>query len=228
MALFGPNVERMKAARDIRALCDALDHRKPDVRAAAATALGELGDVTAIELLAAVAERETLESALAFREGRGDFLARLQVAEAAKKSLAKLQSLQEADARSFQDARGDVTSEIRAIVEGKRAPAPTDPLKRVDEKIARAKRFQRIARHGSAAVEPLLAFLSSQDLFERAAAATALFTMAEDLRKAGDLRAVDPLRQRLADASEDAAVRSIVEDALQRFAGQAPRGRAGG
>ena len=53
MGLFGPNVEKLKAKRDINGLIKALDyHKDSSVRIKAAQALGQLGDTRAITSLA--------------------------------------------------------------------------------------------------------------------------------------------------------------------------------
>jgi hypothetical protein len=58
MALFGPpNVDKMKARKDVKGLIKALGYREDaGVRRAAAQVLGELGDVRAVEPLIAVLE----------------------------------------------------------------------------------------------------------------------------------------------------------------------------
>ncbi|HQE92897.1 MAG TPA: HEAT repeat domain-containing protein [Anaerolineae bacterium] len=52
MPLFAPNIEKLKSRRDVRALVKLLEtHRSPEVRLAAARALGEIGDREGVEPL---------------------------------------------------------------------------------------------------------------------------------------------------------------------------------
>ena len=55
MPLFGPpNVDKLKAKRDVKGLSRALSYQKDDeVRRRAAKALGEIGDAQAVEPLTA-------------------------------------------------------------------------------------------------------------------------------------------------------------------------------
>jgi len=51
MGLFGPNIKKMEAKRDIEGLVKALKNRDEDVRRLAAAALGNIGDARAVEYL---------------------------------------------------------------------------------------------------------------------------------------------------------------------------------
>ncbi len=51
MGFFGPNVEKMKAKRDVEGLIKAFEHKDWRVRWDAAEALGEVGDARAVETL---------------------------------------------------------------------------------------------------------------------------------------------------------------------------------
>lgn len=54
-----PNVAKLRARKDVKGLINALRHRKPEVRKAAATALGEIREIRAEEpLLTMMAEEE--------------------------------------------------------------------------------------------------------------------------------------------------------------------------
>src|SRR5450759_2332909 len=61
MPLFGPpNVEKLKAKRDVKGLIKALGYQKdPAVRRAAAEALGQIGDARAVEPLIAALKDES-------------------------------------------------------------------------------------------------------------------------------------------------------------------------
>ncbi|MBN2303319.1 MAG: HEAT repeat domain-containing protein [Anaerolineae bacterium] len=56
MPLFGksPNIKKLKENKDIQGLIEALEHKEPPVSAAAAQALGDIGDRSAIEPLIAM------------------------------------------------------------------------------------------------------------------------------------------------------------------------------
>jgi len=51
MGLFGPNIKKMEAKRDVEGLVKALKTKNEDVRRLAAAALGNIGDVKAVEYL---------------------------------------------------------------------------------------------------------------------------------------------------------------------------------
>ena len=68
MGLFGPpNIEKMKAKRDVQGLIEALGYQKDaSIRSAAARALGELKDVQAVEpLIATLKDSDSKVSELA-------------------------------------------------------------------------------------------------------------------------------------------------------------------
>ena len=56
----GSDIKKMKAVRDVRGLIRLLNHRNPDIQYEAAEALGEIGDITAVDPLAALLEGKTM------------------------------------------------------------------------------------------------------------------------------------------------------------------------
>ncbi|NJN65307.1 MAG: HEAT repeat domain-containing protein [Chloroflexaceae bacterium] len=177
MSLFGsPNVEKLKAKRDIPGLVKALDYQKdPEVRQAAAAALGSLGDPQAVAVLIAALRR-------------GDE----PIREASAWALAQSGASQAMEA--LMAALGDAALPVRkAAVAGlghlgiSQAIEPlVEVLRRRDEALF-PETFQALAQIGavigakegeaayhSRLLEPLAALLREPDLRTRQATATAL------------------------------------------------------
>jgi len=73
MGLFGPNVEKLKAKKDVEGLIEALTHRDESVRTRAAEALGDLGvgALRAVEPLAAALSDQSTPVGIAAAEALG-------------------------------------------------------------------------------------------------------------------------------------------------------------
>ena len=73
MGLFGPpNIENLKAKGDVQGLIKALGYQKdPNIRQAAAVALGQLGDHNAVEALISTLEDSESQVRLAIVEALG-------------------------------------------------------------------------------------------------------------------------------------------------------------
>ena len=200
MSLLKPDIDKLRASRDVSGLVKALHHRDPLIRWQAAEALGDLGDANAVEPLAAAAIAEMGQEAA------------WPVAEA----LGKLD-----DPRAVEPLIGLLGSasgetRIRAI-EGldklgdERAVEPLIALLgdsaegRTTNRIVRPTAANAIRRFGSAAVDPLIASLADQSSgFQDGVAGL--------LGELHDARAVEPLIGAL--EVEDVYTRGIVAEAL--------------
>src|SRR5665647_2956529 len=71
MGLFGPNVEKLKAKKDVAGLIGALAHRDESVRSSAAEALGDVGGLGALDPLTAALQDPATPVAAAAAEALG-------------------------------------------------------------------------------------------------------------------------------------------------------------
>ncbi|TDB71609.1 HEAT repeat domain-containing protein [Actinomadura sp. KC216] len=72
MGVFRPNIGKLARRRDVPALCAALTHEKPRVRAAAAQAIGRLGDLSALDDVLQSLRHEVVLLAEGPRQSRSD------------------------------------------------------------------------------------------------------------------------------------------------------------
>ena len=221
MPLFGllgaPDVEKLKAKRDIKGLLKALDYEKSaSLRRAAADALGELQDTQAVEpLLAAMddSEVEVRQAAIKALGRIGDLRAVVPLLGALE---SKVMPLRSAAADALESIGGDPAVQARcAIVKqdwprvesfGPQAVEPLIAALRDGEADTRRMAVEILGRVGDRkAVEPLCATLRDSHWAVRQAAVRALAAL-------GDSKAVEPLCVALEDS--DSTVRRATVAAL--------------
>lgn len=198
MPLFGPpNIEKMKAKRDVQGLIKALSYPKDaDVRDAAAGALAEIKDAQAVEpLIAALKDSD------------------IDMRKAAAISLDKLKNTQAVEPliSVLKDKREDIS--VRRLAA--KALGNIGDIKTVESFIAGLEDRNWLVRGNAAeslgmirdvrAVDPLIATLKDNQWSVRKNAAEALGLI-------GDIRAVEPLISTLKDSVSD--VREAVANAL--------------
>jgi HEAT repeat protein len=222
MTLYGPpNVEKMKAKKDVQGLIEALDYRKDNgIREAAARALGEIGDKRAAKALidvlinpwsyskevqcaAAVAlgeigDARAAESLInAFAQARYDV--RGKIREGILQGLVALGALAVEPLIARLKSRDGDLRELVIEALGKIGDArAAEPLILVFGDVVDAIRnhaFKAVVEIGAPAVEPLIAALSNKNAGIRNVAAQAL-------GRIEDARAVEPLIAALADTDE--------------------------
>jgi len=195
--LFGPpNVDRMRDRGDVEGLIETLGYQKdPEVRKAAAAALGRIGDVRAVEPLVAALQDEDDwvggQAALALGS-TGD-------PRAVSPLIAALREGQRLTRSAAADALGSI-GDARAV-----GPL-IDALGDSPADMYAAKALGEIG--DARAVGPLISALEDGDRTLRAAGADALGRL-------GDARAVDALKRLLED--EHQAVRRASRGALDRI-----------
>jgi len=200
MSLFGsPDVEKLKAKGDVKGLIKALSYKKdPATRRAAAEALGEMGDVRAVEpLLAALRADESIRIPAIKALGQiGDTRAvRILVSARANKDEETAQAGLEA-LRQLGPAGVDAVTAILQNTE--------------QETVFRVMAAQALGQIGDPrAFEPLLATFQEDDPTGWLAEAAA-----EALGTLGDSRAFDPLVATLNDKDADEGLREASAKAL--------------
>ncbi len=202
MGIFGPpNVEKMKAKKDVRGLIKALGYQKDwDVRTAAAIALGEIGDTRAVEPLSAWLKHEWSH----VREAAAKALGEIGDPRAVEPLTAALKDKDINVRRVAAKALGDI-GDARAVEpliatlkdeDGQVRKAVASALKKLGWKPEGGEaeawywtiqcNWEKAIALGSLAVEPLIAALKDGKRAVRKSAA-------EALGKVGDARAVEPL-----------------------------------
>jgi len=174
----------MKAVRDVRGLVRLLNHRNPDIQYKAAEALGEIGDVTAVDPLAALLNGETLSGV---RWKASEALAK--IGAPAVESLITSLSHPDEDVRwKAAIALGEIGSE--------KAINPLIQLLSDDDRFVKSRAALALGMIGKPAVEPLIHALRQGDGNMRWGAAIAL-------GKVKDPDSVEPLILALADKYEN-------------------------
>jgi len=214
MGLFGPpNVEKMKAKRDVEGLIKALGYQKDaSVRQAAAGALGQMRDPRAVQpLIAALkdSDRHVPETAAEALVKIGTpavepLIVALKDSDSNVRRLAAGALGQIGDARAVEPliaARTDSNWELRQAAA--RALEQIGDARAVEPLVAALKASKGFVRHAAAGAlakigdarsfEPLVAALKDSNEFVRKEAA-------EGLAKIGDARAVEPLIATLKDS----------------------------
>ncbi len=188
MFLFGPpNVDKMKARRNVKGLIKALGYIDVPIRWGAAHALGELGDARAVDpLIAALKDAEV-------RKAAAEALGKIGDVRALKPLLATLRD-------SDLDVREAVVEALDQIgyKPGKYENAAWYWIAK--------KEWDQCVALGAPALKPLLAVLKDSDLDVRKAAAYAL-------GKIGDARAVESLVVAL----KDVELREAASEALGKI-----------
>ncbi|WP_119071418.1 HEAT repeat domain-containing protein [Aggregatilinea lenta] len=220
---FEPNVEKLRAKRDVEGLIKALQHKNEKIRCAAATALGQLGDVQAVESLIVGLKDESIvvcnEAAAALGQIRDTRAVEPLIAMLNENSYAAAQALEEiGDPRTIElllmvikDDNGNARkrADSTLIKIGVRAVEPLIVALKDQDASVRGIAAQALGKIGdSRAVEPLIVALKDQDPSVRRIAAQAL-------GKIGDSRAVEPLIVALKD--QDPSVRGIAAQALGKI-----------
>jgi HEAT repeat protein len=179
MPLFGPpNVENLKAKRNIKGLIKALGYQEDTtVRSAAAEALGQIGDVEAAEPL--IAALKDIDKLVRLRAAQA--LGRIGNERAVKPLIAALRD----DDRLMREAAAEALEHLDWQPDKSEAGADYWIVKR---------QWAKCAKIGAPAVEPLIAVLKDGDDNVRRGVAKAL-------GKTGDPRAVEPLIAALKDGS---------------------------
>ncbi|MEX2720691.1 MAG: HEAT repeat domain-containing protein, partial [Candidatus Wukongarchaeota archaeon] len=220
--LFKPNVEKMKAKKDVKGLIKALKYKRDqDVRRYAALTLGEIGDAKAVEPLIQALKEENkgirwnavgaldklgwkpeddIEKALyLIAKEEWDKLVRL--GEPAVEPL--IQALKDKDI----NVRRGAAETLGKIGDARAVEPLTQSLKDGDKDVRRNS-TRALGKIGEPAVEPLMMALKDKDVDVRKRAA-------ETLGEIGDARAVEPLTQALKD--EDGDVRWNAVGALDKL-----------
>lgn len=180
----GNDIIKMKAVRDVRGLVRLLNHRNPDIQYKAAEALGEIGDVTAVDPLAALLNGETLSGV---RWKASEALAK--IGAPAVESLITSLSHPDEDVRwKAAIALGEIGSE--------KAINPLIQLLSDDDRFVKSRAALALGMIGKPAVEPLIHALRQGDGNMRWGAAIAL-------GKVKDPDSVEPLILALADKYEN-------------------------
>ncbi|GAB4505354.1 MAG: hypothetical protein Fur0043_23490 [Anaerolineales bacterium] len=198
MFLFGPpNIEKMKARRDVRGLIRALKYDKDWIRCDAAYALGDVGDARAVKpLISILKDRE-----FKVRQAAIVALGRLGDARAVQPLATMLEDKQPWGLRKAAVWALGKIGNTRAL--SHLIDALTDPQQEVRETAVEALRGL-----GALAVEQLIAALSNSSLVVRRAAA-------ETLGKLGDSRAIEPLIAALKDS--EWSVRKAAAESLEQI-----------
>lgn len=190
MSIFGPNVEKLKAKRDIEGLIKVLStEKKFSLRQAAAVALGQLGDRRVVEPLIIALADEDVDVHYASRDALKMIDPNWVKSDAAKKSLPKLLSALQSD-----------DSGVRVRVLGEMVPMG-DPSTVEPIIAALTDKYGPVRAYAAAAlgeikdrraVEPLIQVIDRKESKAREQVVTAL-------GKIGDIRAVAPILQALKD-----------------------------
>jgi len=185
--LFKPNVERLRAKRDVKGLIRALGYgRDKYVQERAAEALGEIGDARAVEpLIAALKDR--------------DWFVEYALAKIGKPAVEPLiVALKDED----KDVRLIAIGALEKIGDARAVEPLAAALEDKDDHV-RWKAMWVLGKMGDArAVEPLIAALEDKDYHVR-------WTAAEFLGNIGDARAVEPLIAALEDENNVVRLRAI-------------------
>jgi HEAT repeat protein len=176
MPLFGPpNVDKLKAKRDLPGLTKALGYKQDSsLRRAAAEALGQLGDARAVEPLIGALGDETVS----VRQAAVGALGELDDARAVEPLIGLLHGK---DRWSVRDAAVLALGRLGDA----RAVEPLIGLLHDEDGSLVQKAVEALTAIGASAVEPLIDALDDKDEYVRGAAVGAL-------RAIGDVRAVDP------------------------------------
>jgi len=196
MFLFGPpNVEKMKARRDVKGLIRALGYKKDwEVRAAAARALGGIKDPRAVEPLIAALKDEDSD----VRKAAARALGEIKDPRAVEPLIAALEDEELRVRAAAAEALGQI-GDARAV-------APLIAALKDTDKYVRKAATEALGKIGAPAVESLSAALKDTDKYVRKAAAYALGEIK-------DPRAVEPLIAALRDSD----VREAAAEALDRL-----------
>jgi HEAT repeat protein len=186
-----PDIEKMKAERDVEGLINALNYQKdPKVRWAAVVELGEIKDTRAVEpLIAAIKDNE-----LAWRAAQA--LGKIGDVRAVESLIAALKDTQRAVCQKAAEALVKIGVPATEQLIG--------AIKNEDELVRNAAALA-LSKIGIPTVDPLISMLKDNSAGVRRTAAYALGWM-------GDTRAVRPLVDALKD--EDQYVRSSAAYAL--------------
>ncbi len=196
MSLFGsPDIEKLKANRNVNGLCKALTHRDPKVRMAAGRALGDLGDAQAVNSLATALQDKDKYFRLVIAEALG----RIGDGKTVEPLITALRDEDQDVRRTAAKLLGE-SGDAKAV----------DPLVTAfqdKDKFFRLVIAEALGRIGGAkAVEQLIAALRDKDQDVRQ-------TAAKLLGESGDAKAVDPLVAFLRDDNQRKN-RQIAADAL--------------
>jgi HEAT repeat protein len=205
MSLFGPpNIDKMKAKRDVQGLIKALSYLKDSsVRWNAASALGELGDSRAVEQLIAALRDESF----VVRENVARALGVIGDARAVEPLIAAL-GHPSLSIRSPSLPVIDIPS-----LPLRPSPAKERPILRDEYFSVRSAAAEALGKIGDPqGIQPLISALNDENEWVRRAAAQALGEM-------GNPETVEPLTVALEDANKD--VRVAIAEALGKIGGPA-------
>jgi HEAT repeat protein len=185
MPLFGPpNVEKLKEKGDVFGLIKALGHKEASLRKDAAMALGEVGDVRAVEPLIAALKEKSPDV------GRYVRVLHSQVRRAAAGALGKLGDTRAVDPLIAALVDPEVRSAARAALAKLVSPARANALAHEAKDAVRTRREEAAWRK----LEPLIGTLNHEDWRRRQRAAERMSTPKYvnailQLEKSGDPRA---------------------------------------
>ena len=212
MGLFKPNIEKLEANRDVVGLCNALEHKDPEVRKAAAKALREVNDRRAVEPLLATMKQDEADDV---RAQAIDALGDLRDARAFDPLIGALEGDQSPFVRGMAARVLGQFGDARAL-DPLVTTLETDEDYSVREDAAAGLRLLGDPR----AVEPLLAALERND-FDVDESDYVRKEVIDALASLGDARAVEPLRSWLERhaipslRASDQHVREAIKDALE-------------
>jgi len=176
MGIFGPpNVEKIKAKKDVNGLIKALGYQKDSlVQEDAAEALGEIGDARAIESLIAVLKDKEQKVRKAATEALG------KIGEPAVESLiAALKDKEQKVRKAATEALGKIGEPaVESLIAA---------LKDKEQKVRKAA-TEALGKIGEPAIEPLCTALDDPDLTMRTAAVGALQKLEADTNLEQSLR----------------------------------------
>ena len=196
--LFKPDVEKLKAKKDVKGLIKALHYKKDyKVRWRAAEALGEIGDARAVEPLIAVSLQD--ENA-GVRWGAAEALGKIGDARAIKSLMGALKD---------KDVREEAIRALRRIGDVRAVKPLLNETEWIYYLIATEK-WDEVVKIGKPAVELLIDALKDRYWNVRVCAVKALGDI-------GDARAVEPLIVILKRKYEDRDVREEAIRALGRI-----------
>ena len=199
IALYIPNIGKLKGKRDVEGLIKALGHKVEKVRRHAAEALGEIKDKRAVEPLIEALKDEGVRHSAATALGRIED----------KRALEPLIKVLREDPNEI--VRGSAAYALGRIKDKKAVEPLIETLLEDKDSYARQGAAVALGNIGDkSSVKPLIRALGDQDSYVRSNAVLAL-------GKIGDERVVELLKKILEDEDEAVRVCKAAKEALKRI-----------